>query len=129
MRGIFQTISLTAGLVATTCVMAQGFALGCLHPEPVLRADEAAIGTRGLNVYCVQPLAHVDGMLMAYPPEERLLIEADLFDTHEPSPGAPTAANLSLLNEVRSLDLDVATIVPIHVQTAAWSDFVDIVEQ
>ena len=48
-------------------------------------------GTRNMNIYYVQPLAHVEGMLMAYLPAEKLVIEADLLDTHEPLPTAPTA--------------------------------------
>ena len=43
---------------------------------------------RILRVYYVQPLRHVEGMLMAYLPAERIAFEADLFDTHEPPPAA-----------------------------------------
>ncbi len=39
---------------------------------------------RILRVYYVQPLRHVEGMLMAYLPAERIAFQADLFDTHEP---------------------------------------------
>ena len=45
---------------------------------------------RILRVYYVQPLRHVEGMLMAYLPAERIAFQADLFDTHEP----PKAAQL-----------------------------------
>src|SRR4029453_12942402 len=38
---------------------------------------------RILRVYYVQPLQHVEGMLMAYLPAERIAFQADLFDTHE----------------------------------------------
>ena len=48
--------------------------------------------TRILRVYYVQPLRHVEGMLMAYLPAERIAFEADLFDTHEPHTGPPTPA-------------------------------------
>jgi glyoxylase-like metal-dependent hydrolase (beta-lactamase superfamily II) len=80
-------------------------------------------GTRNLNVYYVQPLEHVDGMLMAYLPKEKMLIEADLFDTHVPVPARPTAANQTFFNQVRRLKLDVSTIVPIHGKPVAWADF------
>ena len=63
---------------------------------------------------------------MAYLPKERMVIEADLFDTHEPLPTAPTAANRSLYNEVRQLKLDVSTIVPIHGKPVPWSDFLKV---
>jgi glyoxylase-like metal-dependent hydrolase (beta-lactamase superfamily II) len=80
-------------------------------------------GTRNLNLYYVQPLRHGDGMLMAYLPKERMLIEADLFDTNEPPPAAPTPANTSLNNMVQRLRLDVAQIVPIHGKPVPWSAF------
>ena len=35
-----------------------------------------------MQVYYVHPLAHAEGMLIAYLPRERLLFEADLFDSH-----------------------------------------------
>jgi glyoxylase-like metal-dependent hydrolase (beta-lactamase superfamily II) len=71
-------------------------------------------GSRIMSVYYVQPLRHVEGMAMAYLPAERLLIEADLFDTHEPPPAAPTASMIALYNTMRMLNLDVASIVPVH---------------
>ncbi len=38
-------------------------------------------GTRNLEIYYVQGLAaHVEGMLMAYLPKEKIIIEADLYD-------------------------------------------------
>ena len=80
-------------------------------------------GARNLNIYYVQPLQHVEGMLMAYLPKERIVIEADLFDTHEPPAAAATALNRSLLNQVQRLKLDVASIVPIHGKPVPWSDF------
>jgi glyoxylase-like metal-dependent hydrolase (beta-lactamase superfamily II) len=78
--------------------------------------------TRTLKVYYVQPLQHAEGMLMAYLPNERLLIEADLYDTHTGRPTAPLPATRSLINQVRALKLDVAQVVPIHGGVAPWSD-------
>ena len=60
-------------------------------------------GSRNMNISYVQPLEHVDGMLMAYLPDEKILIEADLFDTHEPFPNAATAANRALYAQVERL--------------------------
>ena len=71
-------------------------------------------GARIMNVYYVQPLRHAEGMAMAYLPAEKILIEANLFDTHEPPPAAPTPAMTTLYHEMRMLNLDVATIAPIH---------------
>ena len=60
-------------------------------------------------------------MLIAYLPRERLLVEADLFDSHLPKPWRASAATRSLLNIVRTLKLDVSQIVPIHGQPVAWT--------
>ena len=80
-------------------------------------------GTRNLHLHYVQPLRHADGMLIAYLPGEKMLFEADLFDTHEPAPAAPTAANRSLFNVVQRLKLDVVQLVPIHGKPVPWSAF------
>ena len=84
-------------------------------------------GSRNLHLYYVQPLRHADGMLMAYLPKEKMLIEADLFDTHEPSPAAPTPANTTLNNLVQRLKLDIAQIVPIHGKPVPWSAFAKVI--
>ena len=88
-------------------------------------------GERSMHISYVHPLTHAEGMLVAYLPGERILIEADLFDS--PGPGAPpqtraTAANRSLLNHIGRLGLDVETIVPIHGPPVAWSNFTRLVE-
>jgi glyoxylase-like metal-dependent hydrolase (beta-lactamase superfamily II) len=80
--------------------------------------------SRILRVYYVQPLAHVAGMLMAYLPAERIAFEADLFDTHEAPPAAPTPAMRSFFNQVRRMKLEVATIAPVHGAPVPWSTFV-----
>ena len=55
---------------------------------------------RILRVYYVQPLQHVEGMLMAYLPAERIAFQADLFDTHEPPQAAQLPAMRSLATQV-----------------------------
>jgi glyoxylase-like metal-dependent hydrolase (beta-lactamase superfamily II) len=79
-------------------------------------------GTRNMQISYVQPLAHAEGMLMAYLPKEKIAIEADLYD---PSIGstAPTAANRTFYSHVQRLGLDIATIAPIHGQAVPWNDF------
>jgi glyoxylase-like metal-dependent hydrolase (beta-lactamase superfamily II) len=81
-------------------------------------------GERFLQTYYVHPLQHVEGMLMAYLPKEKLVIEADLFDSHAP-PAArtPSNPNRSLFNVVGRLKLDVAQVVPIHGEPVTWADF------
>lgn len=79
-------------------------------------------GGRNLHISYVQPLEHVEGMLVAYLPKEKILIEADLYDSVE-SLVAPTAANRTLRDHVRRLRLDVVTIAPIHGAAVPWSQF------
>ena len=83
-----------------------------------------------MHLSYVQPLAHVEGMLMAYLPKEKIVVEADLYDppaAGESLPDNPTAANRTFYNHVRRLGLDVATIVPIHGRVVPWSDFLKVV--
>jgi glyoxylase-like metal-dependent hydrolase (beta-lactamase superfamily II) len=77
-------------------------------------------GDRILQIFYVHPLEHAEGMLMAYLPRERILVEADLFDTHLPEPWVATPASRSLLRVVEALKLDVETIVPIHGTPVPW---------
>jgi len=78
---------------------------------------------RILRVYYVQPLRHVEGMLMAYLPAERIAFEADLFDTHEPPRAAQLPAMQSLATQVERMGLDVETLAPVHGPPVPWSQF------
>jgi glyoxylase-like metal-dependent hydrolase (beta-lactamase superfamily II) len=80
-------------------------------------------GARTLNVHYVNPLQHVEGMLIAYLPVEKLLFEADLLDTNQPRPATPTGDQVSFHTAVTRLGLDVARIVPVHGDPVAWADF------
>lgn len=88
--------------------------------ENYVISDNARI----LRVYYVQPLRHVEGMLMAYLPAERIAFQADLFDTHEPPKAAQLPAMRTLHNQVERMKLDVATLAPVHGRPVPWSTFV-----
>jgi glyoxylase-like metal-dependent hydrolase (beta-lactamase superfamily II) len=77
-------------------------------------------GSRNLHITYVQPLEHVEGMLVAYLPREGILVEADLYD---PPTAAPTAENRALLNHVRRLGYPVRTIAPVHGTPVPWGEF------
>ena len=84
-------------------------------------------GERLMQISYVHPLGHSEGMLVAYLPEEKILIEADLFDSTEFRTGDEASpANRSLRNHVERLGLEVETIVPIHSQPTSWEDFIEI---
>ena len=80
-------------------------------------------GTRNMNIHYVNPLQHVEGMLIAYLPRERLLFEADLVDTDELLPAQLTRDQVSFRTAVRRLGLDVERIVPVHGRPIAWAEF------
>ena len=88
-------------------------------------------GTRNLEIYYVQGLGtHVEGMLMAYLPKEKIIIEADLYDRPASSDTLPTTSSeihRAFYNNVRQLGLDISTIAPIHGRAVPWSDFVKVV--
>jgi glyoxylase-like metal-dependent hydrolase (beta-lactamase superfamily II) len=80
-------------------------------------------GTRNLHIYYVNPLRHVEGMLVAYLPKEKFLIEADLVDTTAPLGTTLSRDQRSFFNNVQKLKLDVSQIVPIHGKPIPWTDF------
>ncbi len=106
--------------------LAEGYQYETVRENYWLKDD-----SQSMHVSYVHPLPHVEGMLVAYLPEQRMLIEADLFDSTPP--GAPRqaeaeASHRSLLTHVRRLGLEVDTIVPIHGQPVSWADFLAVIE-
>ena len=83
-------------------------------------------GERFLEIFYVQGLGvHVEGMLMAYLPRERILIQADLYDPGllpEDHP-RPTQEERVLLRNARQNGLRPETVAPIHGDPTAWGDF------
>ena len=80
-----------------------------------------------MEIYNVQGLAHAQGMLMAYMPKEKIVVEADLFTPPAQGAALPTMVAPSartFYNNVQRLKLDVQTIAPIHGnRTYPWADF------
>lgn len=83
-------------------------------------------GTRNLDVYYLQGSPHAEGMVMAYLPRERMLIEADVYTPPAPDaqmPAMPPPAAVNLYNNVLAYRLDVSTILPLHGRMVPWGDF------
>lgn len=83
-------------------------------------------GARNLDVYYVQGSPHAEGMIMAYLPRERILIEADIFTP--PAEGAqmpttPPPAAVNLYNNIQAYRLDVQTIAPLHGRVVPFGEF------
>ncbi len=81
-------------------------------------------GRRTVRIAYAQPLAHADGMLMVYLEGERLLVQADMLNTHEPLSPDAISSNRTLYDMTTALGYDVDRIVPIHGRPIAWSEFV-----
>ena len=104
-------------------------------------------GTHSIELYVLQANPHNAGMMVAYLPKEKILVNADLFTPPAPpappaagaAPAAPPAAPaappagpvlvttgpapdaVNLYDNIQRLKLDVATIVPIHGQPGAYA--------
>ena len=93
-------------------------------------------GSRTVELHRIQTptygVAHAAGMLIAYLPKEKIVVEADLYNppaAGTPPPAAPSANSVTLLENLKRLKLDVATIVPIHGRPGPMADFVKYVGQ
>ncbi len=74
-------------------------------------------GSHVVELYHMQNFGHHDGMLLAYFPKEKVLLEADGYNppaaTTTP-PSLPSPYTVSLVDNIRRLKLDVQRIVPVH---------------
>jgi glyoxylase-like metal-dependent hydrolase (beta-lactamase superfamily II) len=74
-------------------------------------------GTHVVELYHLQNFGHHDGMLIAYFPKEKVLLEADGYNplaTTATPPNPPSPFTVSLLDNIQRLKLDVQRIVPVH---------------
>jgi glyoxylase-like metal-dependent hydrolase (beta-lactamase superfamily II) len=100
-------------------------------PAPIETfVDSRAIsdGQRTIQIFHVQGLNHNQNMAIIYLPQERIVINADLWSP--PAAGATPnvgPSQISLYNNIRRLRLDVATHVPIHGNPGPHADFERIV--
>jgi len=78
-------------------------------------------GTEG----CDAELSHSETMLMAYLPNEKIILEADLYNPQPAGapPIKPGDGENALYDNVKALGIDVATIAPVHGRPVPWSEF------
>src|SRR5438093_2132336 len=73
-------------------------------------------GSRTLELHLIKSNVHNDGILMAYLPKEKILVEADLYTP--PAANAPPLTSnpnlVSLVDNIQRLRLDVDKILPLH---------------
>ena len=75
-------------------------------------------GNHVVELYRLEGSNHNDGLIMAYLPKEKILVEADAFNPpaqlNAPPPTAINANNTNLVQNLERLHLEVETIIPIH---------------
>ena len=74
-------------------------------------------GTHAIELYHLQNFGHHDGMIVAYFPKEKVLLEADAYNPQAasaPPINPPSPYTLSLVDNIKRLKLDVQRIVPVH---------------
>jgi glyoxylase-like metal-dependent hydrolase (beta-lactamase superfamily II) len=82
--------------------------------------------TRTVELYNIQGLPHVAGMLIAYFPKEKIVVQADLFN---PAATMPNANARAFDNNLKRLKLDVQQIVGIHGTPATMAQFQQVVSR
>ena len=99
-----------------------------LNPDSLARSNRSAViegvgdkrvltdVTQTLELYHIKGNLHNDGLLMAYLPKEKVIIQADAF---HPRPGAPPYPSppqftVNLVENIQRLKLDVAQVLHIH---------------
>jgi len=86
-------------------------------PKIEVVASKKALGdgAHPVELYDVGPSPHVDEMLVAYLPKEKILFVSDLFTIPPQGPIPPgTPANRDFSDKLKKLGLDVQTIAPGH---------------
>jgi glyoxylase-like metal-dependent hydrolase (beta-lactamase superfamily II) len=74
-------------------------------------------GTHVIELYHLQNFPHHDGMIIAYLPKEKVLLEADGYNPQAATatpPVPPSPFTTSLLDNIQRLKLDVQRVVPVH---------------
>ena len=93
----------------------EGYIFETVNQKYVLGDD-----TRTVELYAIQGLPHVAGMLIAYFPREKIVVQADLFNSAATAPNANARA---FNNNLQRLKLDVQQIVGIHGTPATMGQF------
>ena len=73
-------------------------------------------GVHTIEIHKTQGSLHNEGLLFAYLPKEKVLLEADSFNPPATADAAapPNPANALLMDNINRLKLDVETLVPVH---------------
>ena len=73
--------------------------------------------TRTVELYHLKGNAHHDGLIMAYLPKEKFLVEADAYTPvapNAPQPAQPNPFSVHLNDSIEQLKLEIDQILPLH---------------
>jgi glyoxylase-like metal-dependent hydrolase (beta-lactamase superfamily II) len=82
-------------------------------------------GVRTLEILHLQGNAHNDGLIVAYLPREKILIEADAFTPTAPNaplPATPSPFAINLYENIQRLKVEVVSIAPLHGRVVPLTD-------
>ena len=81
-------------------------------------------GNMTLELHLVRGNLHAEGMLMAYVPKEKLIIQADLFTPRLGAPPlpAPSPYTTNFVENVERLKLDIQRVAHVHGGTDSWAE-------
>jgi glyoxylase-like metal-dependent hydrolase (beta-lactamase superfamily II) len=100
-----------------------------IHPDKLAQSGKQATvegmpdkrvlsdATHSVELYRIQDNTHADGLIMAYLPKEKLLVEADLYTPAPPNtapPAQPNPASVNLYDNIERLNLAIDQILPLH---------------
>ena len=105
--------------------------------EPMKDKKVLTDGNHVIELYRLQDSTHNDGLVIAYLPKEKVLLEADGWNPPNEQDAAPgplnnTIYNRNLMDNIQRLKLNVETIVPVHypgTRNVTFAEFTRAVEK
>jgi glyoxylase-like metal-dependent hydrolase (beta-lactamase superfamily II) len=86
--------------------------------ETVAEKKVLTDGNHVIELYHMTGIGHHDGMLIAYLPKEKILLEADAYNpaaqANAQPPATPSPYTLALVANLERLKLEVNRIIPVH---------------
>ena len=72
--------------------------------------------TRTLELHVMKGLQHADGMLVAYLPKEKILLQGDLYGVPNPNAPAPppNMSTVAFVDNIQRLGINADQIVSVH---------------
>jgi len=93
---------------------------------PVMDRYVLTDGAQKVELFAMKDDNHNEGMLIAYIPAGKILVEADEYNppaADAAPPITPPASSLNLYDNIERLKLDVSKIAPIHGRLVTMADF------